>query len=155
MSKLIVGSFEDFEQYVGQPLGESDYLQVDQDRINLFADATLDHQWIHTDVERAKAESPFKSTIVHGYLTLSLLPYLWDQIIEVHNLKMMINYGIDKMKFGQAVLSGQSIRLVAYLQSLANLRGVAKAEIKFAIEIEGEKKKALEGVAVFLYYFNN
>ena len=102
MSKLVINSFEDFEKYVGQPLGESEYLQVDQERINLFADATLDHQWIHTDVERAQKESPFKSTIVHGYLTLSLLPYLWNQIIEVNNLKMMINYGIDKMKFGQA-----------------------------------------------------
>ena len=81
-----------------------------------------------------------------------MLPYLWNQIIEVNNLKMMINYGMDKMKF--AVLSGQSIRLVAHLQSLSNLRGVAKAEIKFAIEIQGEKKKALEGVAIFLYYFN-
>ena len=67
----------------------------------------------------------------------------------------MINYGIEKMRFGQAVLSGQSIRLVADMVSLVNLRGTAKAEIKFAIEIEGEKKKALEGVAVFLYYFNN
>ena len=111
MGKLIIGSYEDFEKYVGQPLGESDYLQIDQERINLFADATLDHQWIHTDVERAQKESPFKSTIVHGYLTLSVLPYLWNQIIEVHNLKMMINYGMDKMKFGQAVLSGQSVRL--------------------------------------------
>ena len=101
MSKLVINSFEDFEKYVGQPLGESEYLQVDQERINLFADATLDHQWIHTDVERAQKESPFKNTIVHGYLTLSLLPYLWNQIIEVNNLKMMINYGIDKMKFGQ------------------------------------------------------
>lgn len=125
-----------------------------QERINLFADATLDHQWIHIDTERAKTESPFKSTIAHGYLTLSMLPHLWNQIIEVNNLKMMINYGMDKMKFGQAVLSGQSIRLVASLHSLANLRGVAKAEIKFAIEIQGEKKKALEGIAVFLYYFN-
>ena len=86
MSKLVINSFEDFEKYVGQPLGESEYLQVDQERINLFADATLDHQWIHTDVERAQKESPFKSTIVHGYLTLSLLPYLWNQIIEVNNL---------------------------------------------------------------------
>ena len=121
MSKLVINSFEDFEKYVGQPLGESEYLQVDQERINLFADATLDHQWIHTDVERAQKESPFKSTIVHGYLTLSLLPYLWNQIIEVNNLKMMINYGIDKMKFGQAVLSGQSLRLSTKLESLANL----------------------------------
>ena len=153
MSKLIINSYEDFEQWVGKQLGISDYLEIPQERINLFADATLDHQWIHVDTERAKVESPFKSTIVHGYLTLSLLPHLWDQIIEVNNLKMMINYGMDKMKFGQPVLSGQRIRLVANLQSLQTLRGVAKAEIKFSIEIEGEKKKALEGVAIFLYYF--
>ena len=154
MEKAIINSYEEFEQLVGQRIGVSDYLKIDQNRINLFADATLDHQWIHVDTERAKTESPFHSTIVHGYLTLSMLPYLWGQIIEVNNLKMMINYGIEKMRFGQAVLSGQSIRLVADLQSLTNLRGVAKAEIKFAIDIEGEKKKALEGVAVFLYYFN-
>ena len=154
MEKVIINSYEEFEKLVGQQIGISEYVQIPQERINRFADATLDHQWIHVDTERAKKESPFKSTIVHGYLTLSMLPYLWSQIIEVNNLKMMINYGIEKMKFGQAVLSGQSIRLVATLQSLANLRGVAKAEIKFAIEIEGEKKKALEGVAVFLYYFN-
>ena len=154
MEKVIINSYEEFEKLVGQQIGISEYVQIPQERINLFADATLDHQWIHVDTERAKKESPFKSTIVHGYLTLSMLPYLWSQIIEVNNLKMMINYGIEKMKFGQAVLSGQSIRLVATLQSLATLRGVAKAEIKFAIEIEGEKKKALEGVAVFLYYFN-
>ena len=154
MSKLVINSFEAFEKYVGQPLGESEYLQVDQERINLFADATLDHQWIHTDVERAQKESPFKSTIVHGYLTLSLLPYLWNQIIEVNNLKMMINYGIDKMKFGQAVLSGQSVRLSTKLQSLANLRGAVKAEIRFTMDIKETGKKALEGTAIFIYYFN-
>ena len=102
----------------------------------------------------AKVDSPYHSTIAHGYLTLSMLPYLWNQIIQVNNLKMMINYGMDKMKFGQAVLSGQSIRLVTTLHSLTNLRGVAKAEIKFAIEIKDQPKKALEGIAVFLYYFN-
>lgn len=155
MDKLIINSYEEFEQYVGKQLGVSDYLEVPQERINMFADATLDHQWIHVDTERAKVESPYQSTIVHGYLTLSLLPYLWGEIIEVNNLKMMVNYGMDKMKFGQAVLSGQRIRLTAFLQSLQNLRGVAKAEIKFFIEIEGQKKKALEGVATFLYYFNN
>ena len=129
-------------------------MELPQERIDLFADATLDHQWIHVDTERAKVESPFHSTIAHGYLTLSMLPFLWNQIIEVNNLKMMINYGMDKMKFGQAVLAGQSIRLVAKLQSLANLRGIAKAEIKFAIEIKDQPKKAIEGVATFLYHFN-
>ena len=154
MAKLVINSYEEFASHLGEKLGESDWLQIDQDRINKFADATLDPQWIHVDVERAKVESPYHSTIAHGYLTLSVLPYLWQQIIEVNNLKMLVNYGMDKMKFGQAVLSGQRIRLVASLHSLANLRGVAKAEIKFAIEIEGEKKKALEGIAIFLYYFN-
>ena len=153
MEKVVINSYEEFEKLVGQRIGVSDWLEIPQERISQFADATLDHQWIHVDVERAKAESPYKSTIVHGYLTLSLLPYLWWQIIEVNNLKMMVNYGMDKMRFGQAVLSGQRVRLVADLQSLVNLRGVAKAEIKFAIEIEGAKKKALEGVATFLYYF--
>ena len=154
MDKVVINSYEDFAKLLGKEIGKSEYLQVTQDRINLFADATIDHQWIHVDQERAKQESPFKSTIAHGYLTLSLLPYFWNQIIEVNNLKMMINYGIDKMKFGQAVLTGDSIRLVASLHSLANLRGVAKAEIKFAIEIKDAPKKALEGIATFLYYFN-
>lgn len=154
MGKVVINSYEDFEKLVGQQIGISDYVELTQERINLFADATLDHQWIHVDPEHAKVESPFHSTIAHGYLTLSLLPHLWNQIIEVNNLKMMINYGMDKMKFGQPVLTGQSIRLIAKLQTLTNLRGVAKAEIKFAIEIKDQPKKALEGVAIFLYYFN-
>ena len=155
MEKLIINSYDEFEKYVGQELGVSDYVALDQERINLFADATLDHQWIHVDAEKAAVESPFKSTIAHGYLTLSMLPYMWNQIIEVNNLKMMINYGMDKMKFGQAVLSGQRIRLRASLQTLQNLRGTTKAEIKIKIEIEDEKKAALEGIAIFLYYFEN
>ena len=153
MAKLVINSYEDFEKYVGQELGVSDYVELNQERINLFADATLDHQWIHVNTEKAAVDSPFKSTIAHGYLTLSMLPYMWNQIIEVNNLKMMINYGMDKMKFGQAVLSGQSIRLKTVLQSLQNLRGVAKAEIKFTIEIKVQRKPAVEGTAIFLYYF--
>ena len=103
MSKVIINSYQDFEQYVGKELGVSDYLKITQERINLFAEATLDYQWIHVDVERAKVESPFKSTIAHGYLMVSILPYLWDQIIEVNNIKMLINYGIEKLKFNLPV----------------------------------------------------
>ena len=154
MSKVIINSFEDFEAYVGQELGVSDYVELSQERICQFADATLDHQWIHVDTEKAKAESPFGTTIAHGYLTLSLLPYLWDQIIEVHNLQRMMNYGMDKMKFGQAVLSGQHVRMKTRLQELANLRGAVKTTIKFTIEIQETGKKALEGLATFIYYFN-
>ena len=128
MDKLIINSYDEFAEYVGKDLGCSDWLQVTQERINQFADATLDHQWIHVDPKRAK-EGPFGQTIVHGYLTLSLLPYLWQQIIEVNNLKMMVNYGMDKMKFGQAVLSGLSVRLSTILDSIANLRVICKVEI--------------------------
>ena len=155
MDKLVINSYDEFSAHLGEKLGESDWLVVDQERINMFADATLDHQWIHVDVERAKQESQFKSTIAHGYLSLSLLPYMWNQIIEVNNLKMMVNYGMDKMKFGQAVITGSRIKLVTFLHSIINLRGTCKAEIKFTIEIEGSKKPALEGIATFLYLFNN
>ena len=154
MEKVIINSYEEFENLVGKQIGVSEWLEIPQERISQFADATLDHHWIHVDVERDKAESPYKSTIVHVYLTLSLLPYLWNQIIEVNNLKMMVNYGMDKMKFGQAELSCQCVRLLAYLHSMVNLRCVAKAEFKFSIEIKDQKKKALEGIATFLYYFN-
>ena len=154
MSKVVINNYEEFAAMLGKNIGISDYVELTQERINLFADATLDHQWIHVNPEKAAEESPFKTTIAHGYLTLSMLPHLWNQIIEVNNLKMMVNYGMDKMKFGQAVKSGESIRLVADLLSIANLRGTVKVEIKFAIEIKDQKKKALEGVATFLYYFN-
>ena len=153
MSQLVINNYDEFAAYLGKNLGTADYGELSQERINMFADATLDHQWIHVDTEKAKEESPYKTTIAHGYLTLSMLPYLWNQIIKVNNLKMMVNYGMDKMKFGQAVKSGESIRLVTDLQSIANLRGVSKAEIKFRLEIKVSGKKALEGVATFLYYF--
>ena len=153
MEKIVINSYEEFEARLGQDLGCSDWLEVDQDRINLFADATLDHQWIYTDPERARVESPYKSTIAHGYLTLSLLPYLWDQIIEVNNIKMLVNYGMDKMRFGQPVVTGSRVRLVTKLNAIANLRGVCKTEIAFKIEIENQRKPALEGLATFLYYF--
>lgn len=78
---------------------------------------------------------------------------MWNQIIEVNNLKMMVNYGMDKMRFGQPVLVGSRIRLVSSLESIENLRGICKAGIKFQIEIEGQRKPALEGIATFLYYF--
>ena len=151
---LEINSYEEFAAHLGEEIGTSEWLTVDQDRINQFADATLDHQWIHVDVERAKTESPYKSTIVHGYLTLSLLPYFWNQIIKVNNLKMLVNYGMDKMRFGQAVPVGSRLRMVTKLHEIANLRGICKASIAFKIEIEGQRKPALEGSATFLYYFN-
>ncbi len=151
---LVINSYEEFASHLGEDLGCSEWITVDQQRINLFADATLDHQWIHVDTERAAKESPYKSTIAHGYLTLSLLPHLWDQIIQVNNIKMLVNYGMDKMRFGQPVITGNKIRLVTKLQNIQDLHGICKTEISFKIEIENERKPALQGVATFLYYFN-
>ncbi|MBS4765293.1 MaoC family dehydratase [Alistipes sp. kh20] len=153
MSQLIINNFDEFAQYTGQELGVSDYLKITQEQINLFADATLDHQWIHVDTERAKTESPYKSTIAHGYLNLSVLPYLWAQVLKVNNVKMLVNYGIEKLRFNQPVLVGSEVRLRASLLSLTNLRGIAKAEIKVSLEIKDCPKTALDATVVFLYHF--
>lgn len=153
MSQIVVKSFADFEQYVGKELGVSEYLKITQPQIDLFADATLDHQWIHVDAERAKTDSPFKSTIAHGYLNLSLLPHLWEQIVEVQNSRLTVNYGIEKLRFMQAVTVGSEVRARVKLVSLVNLRGTSKAEINAVLEIKDGKKPALETNIVFLYHF--
>ncbi|MBX2898427.1 MAG: MaoC family dehydratase [Cyclobacteriaceae bacterium] len=152
---LLISSYEEFETYKGKELGVSEYLKISQEQITLFADATLDHQWIHTDPQRAATESQFKSTIAHGYLTLSLVPHLWDQIAEFRNVKMMINYGIEKFKFNQPVLVNSEVRLRAKLHSIANLRGITKFEVEVTLEIKDNPKPAFNGLLVFLYHFNS
>lgn len=152
---ITIGSFEDFEKYVGHDLGTSEYHRITQPQIDTFAAGTLDFQWIHTDPARAKSEGSFGDTIAHGYLTLSLVPYLWDQVIHVNNLKMMVNYGIESLRFAQPVLVNSEIRLNANLKSLVNLRGTVKAEVNVKLEIKDQKKPAFTGVLVFLYHFNS
>ncbi len=154
MGKRIINGFADFEALVGQELGISDYITITQEQINRFAEATLDHQWIHTDPERAAAESPFKATIAHGYLTLSMLTYLWFNVVEVRNVKMVVNYGIENLRFNQPVVVNSRIRARMFLESATNLRGISKVKINIVTEIEGNKKPAFECVAVFLYHFN-
>lgn len=154
MAKVIVNSFEEYQAYAGKELGVSEYLTITQDRINMFADATLDHQWIHTDPERAKTESTFKSTIAHGYLTMSLIPHFLDEIIEVRNLRMLVNYGMEKLKFNQAVLVNSEVRLRAHVNSVTNLMGIVKVDLKTIIEIKDSPKSALEANVLLLYYFN-
>ncbi len=153
MNPIVINSHADFEQYVGKEIGVSDYLKISQEQINLFADATLDHQWIHVDEQRCKTESPFQSTIAHGYLILSVLPHLWEQIVEVRNSKLTVNYGIEKLRFGQAVTVNSEVRVRCKLNSLVNLRGVSKAEIRATLEIKDQKKPAFDGTIVFLYNF--
>lgn len=154
MAQVVINSFDEFKAYEGKEIGVSEYLPVPQDRINLFAEATLDHQWIHCDPEKAK-DGPFGTPIAHGYLTLSLMPYLWEQIIEVNNSKMLVNYGIEKLKFNKPVTVDSKVRLRTKLKSITNLRGISKAVLSINIEIEGERKTALDADIVFLYHFVN
>jgi Acyl dehydratase len=155
MKPVIIRSFEDFEKYNGQEIGTSEYFTITQNQINLFADATHDHQWIHTDPERAKVKGAFGNTIAHGYLTLSIVPHLWEQIVQVTNLKMMINYGIENLRFAQAVTVDSEVRLHAKLRNVANLRGTVKAEVEVKLEIKDQRKPAFAGVLIFLYHFED
>lgn len=150
---LVIKNYEEFESKLGQELGVSPWHKITQEQIDKFADATLDHQWIHTDPERAKTDSPFKATIAHGYLTLSLVPHLWKQIVDVQNLKMEVNYGIERLKFGAAVVVESEVRCRVSLASIANLRGVTKAVLSIQLEIKDQPKPAFAGDVVFLYHF--
>ncbi len=154
MSKPVIRSYAQFASYEGMELGVTDWHTITQEQINLFADATIDHQWIHTDTERAKSESPFGNTIAHGYLTISLLPYFWAQVVSVENIKMQVNYEIENLRFNQAVVTGSEVRLRVTVLSVKNLRGVAKAQLQVTMEIKDSRKPAYTGVVVFLYHFN-
>jgi acyl dehydratase len=153
MSKVIINNYNEFASFLGKEIGVSEYITITQDQINKFADATLDHQWIHTNPERAKKESQFGDTIAHGYLTLSLLPYLWEEIVEFRNIKMMVNYGIEELKFQQPVLVNSKVRLRAKLKEIKDLRGITKTWMQAVLEIEGSKKPAFDATVVFLYHF--
>ena len=150
---IIIKNHPEFEAYLGKELGISNWHTITQEQINQFAEATIDHQWIHTNPERAQNEGPFKATIAHGYLTVSMLPYFWHQIADVQNLKMQINYSIEYIRFAQAVVVNSRVRLKAKLVAILNLRGITKATIGVEMEIEGQKKPAYTGEVVFLYHF--
>lgn len=153
MEKRIINNYEEFEALLGQVIGVSDYITITQEQINKFAEATLDFQWIHTDPERAATESPFKTTIAHGYLTLSMLTYLWYNVVDIRNVKMVVNYGIENLRFQQPVLANDRIRATVSLNDIKNLRGVTKVQVKIIVDIEGQKKPAYETLANFLYHF--
>jgi len=126
---------------VGTHLGYSDWLQIDQDRINLFADATGDHQWIHVDVEKAK-DGPFGAPIAHGYLTLSLTNLFMPQIVEVHGFSMGVNYGLDKARFPSPVVVGSRVRGGGELVEVTDVKGGVQTLIRITVEIEGNEKPA-------------
>lgn len=153
MEKKIINNVDDFLKLKGQCLGTSEWMTISQEIINNFADATSDHQWIHINSERAKLESPFGTTIAHGYLTLSLIPNFLTEIIEVRNLKQLVNYSIKDMTFKNAVKVDSRLRMKANLKMAKDLGNICQASITCLFEVEGEKEPVLEGNIVYLYYF--
>ena len=137
---------------VGQELGTSDWFEVTQDRVDTFADATDDHQWIHVDVERAKAESPFGGPIAHGYLTLSLLVPLLAQVLVVSDTPMAVNYGLNKVRFPSPVPVGSRVRLTATLKEVEQVAGGLQLTLSAVIEREGSEKPACIAEPVYRYY---
>ena len=127
--------------HIGRHLGHSEWLTVDQDRVNLFADATGDHQWIHVDVERAK-NGPFGAPIAHGYLTLSLSNLFLPQIVEVVGFSTGVNYGVDKVRFPSPVKVGDRVRAGAELTEVTEVANGLQTKIVITIEVEGSSKPA-------------
>jgi acyl dehydratase len=144
--------FADLAEFVaakGEPLGTSEWHEVTQEQVNMFADATGDHQWIHVDVDRATA-GPFGGTIAHGYLTLSLIPALGHSIYRVDGLKMGINYGSNKVRFPNPVRVGSRVRATAELVEVTEVAQGTQAVVKYTVEIENQPKPACVAETVVL-----
>ena len=135
--------------YKGEQLGTSDWFDVTQDRVNTFADATDDHQWIHVDVERATTSSPFGGPIAHGYLTLSLLIPMWSQVLVVTDKRLGVNYGLNKVRFPAPVPVGSRVRLTATLTDVEEIAGGVQLTAAAVIEREGHEKPVCIAELVF------
>ncbi len=134
-------SIDELPDAVGRTFGPTDWLTIDQERINTFADATGDHQWIHVDPEAAKS-GPFGATIAHGYLTMSLGSYFAAQLVAVEGISMGINYGVDKVRFPAPVLVGSKVRARAEIMEVTPIEGGYQVKTKFTLETEGGAKPA-------------
>ncbi len=152
MPKRMIQNLEELKKMAGQEVGVSDWHPVTQQAINLFADATLDHQWIHIDVERAKRESPFGGPIAHGYYTLSLAPYLLANVFDVKEKKMGVNYGLNKLRFTAPVPIPSKVRVRATLAQIEEIKGGVQATFDLQFEVEGKEKPACVAEAIYRYY---
>ena len=143
MPRVVFGNLEELAAKVGQEVVVSDWLEVTQERIDQFADATGDHQWIHVDVERARRESPFGTTIAHGFLTLSLLSHFLNNSLEFGNSKMGVNYGCNRLRFTAPVKSGSRLRARLKLKEFQRIAGGVQMIWDVAMECEGQEKPVL------------
>jgi acyl dehydratase len=142
-------TFDELTEAIGEELGTSEWLEVDQERVNAFADATGDHQWIHVDVERANA-GPFGAPIAHGYLTLSLIPQFTPQIFSVETPGAKLNYGVNKVRFPNPVKVGSRIRATATIAEVTDIPAGKQMVTRYVVEIDGEDKPACVAETVVL-----
>lgn len=147
----VVDRPSDLLELAGRELGSSEWMTVAQDDIDLFADATRDHQWIHTDAERA-ASGPFGKTVAHGYLTLSLVIPMWTELLTVGHVGMAVNYGLNRVRFPAPVPSGSRIRLAGRIASVREVQGGVEVVADLTVEIEGSEKPACVVEAIYRFY---
>src|SRR4030095_3043028 len=153
MPTRVIEGIEELKRLIGQEVGVSDWFAVTQSRIDDFANATEDHQWIHIDAERAKTDSPFQTTIAHGFLTLSLMPHLASQAVKVQgDFKMGINYGLNRLRFVSPVPAGARVRAKFMLQSVEDFQGGSQISWSVTVESEGGQKPALVAEWLVRYY---
>jgi len=148
----IIKTLEDAKALEGTEVGVSNWIVVDQERINKFADATDDHQWIHTDPERAARELPLGTTCAHGYLTLSLIPALIGDVVEFEGLERLINYGINKVRFRSMVPAGAQVRVRTVLKSAKKRAGALQVILDNAIEMEGQLRPVATAEVIVMYF---
>ena len=146
-----VNGIDGLKSLVGRHLGHSAWLEITQDRVNTFADATDDHQWIHVDAERA-ARGPFGGPIAHGYLTLSLVIPLFTQVLHVEGVRMGLNYGLEKVRFPTPVRVGSKIRLAVEVVSVEDVAGGVQSTFDFTVEVDGSEKPACIARPVYRHY---
>ena len=150
---LIIPDVAAIEGFEGRDLGLTDWRTIDQDQIDAFAAATGDHQWIHVDPERAARESPFGTTIAHGYLTVALAPALLPELIQVAECAQIVNYGIEKLRLRKPVPSGSRIRLGASIKGVRKVKGgAARVSLAIHFEVEGEKRPVCSGEFIYVYF---
>lgn len=153
MAKREFSHPSEMQKHVGEEIGVSDWVEITQERINLFADATGDHQWIHIDVERAKKDMPGGKTIAHGFLTLSLIPMLSQQISHINNVRNGINYGCNKVRFTSPVQAGSKVRARAKLIAADPMdKGGVRLTNQVTIEIEGQDRPACVAETMAIVY---
>ncbi|MFV2194941.1 MaoC family dehydratase [Nocardiopsis sp. LOL_012] len=148
---LTVNGLDELRAAAGQHLGQSPWRTIEQHRVDTFADATDDHQWIHTDPAKAK-QGPFGGPIAHGYLTLSLVIPMFGEVLEMNGIEMAVNYGLNKVRFPSPVPVGSKVRLSARLAEVTDVQGGVQATVNGTVEIEGADKPACVLQAVYRYY---